>query len=132
MVRNADLTDPSNLPLAAEYSPASATPPVPNTHPRLMAVLAFALYQVIAIIFFGRLLLGHFGSLIAGQSSDPGLYIWFLEWWLYAVSHHLNPFLTRLVWAPVGFNVAWSTSIPLLSLITAPVTVSMGPVVAFN
>src|SRR5438105_2301091 len=66
MVRNAGLTDPSKLPPAAEYSLPNATPPVPNTHPRVMAVLAFALYQVIAIIFFGRFLLGHFGSLLAG------------------------------------------------------------------
>ena len=48
--------------------------------------------------------------------------MWLLEWWPYALSHHLNPFLTDYVWAPVGFNFAWMTSIPLPALLAAPLT----------
>ena len=55
-----------------------------------------------------------------------------LVWWPYAIAHHLNPFVTQLIFAPVGFNLTWSTSIPLLSLLALPLTSTMGPIAAFN
>ena len=58
--------------------------------------------------------------------------MWLLGWWPYALSHHLNPFLTDYVWAPVGFNFAWMTSIPLPALLSAPLTHWWGIVPAYN
>src|SRR5580698_5278905 len=95
-----------------------------------MVVLLF--YQAVAAIYYGRPLWGKFTTFYAGQSSDPAYYLWCMTWWPYALSHRLNPFLTKLLWAPEGFNVTWSTSIPLLSFAAAPITLTCGPVVAFN
>jgi len=99
---------------------------------KIASVSAFALYQLAALALYGRPLLGRFASYYAGHSSDPAYYIWCMVWWLYAPAHGLNPFFTKLLWAPEGFNVAWSTCIPLLSLLAAPVTLWRGPIVAFN
>ena len=134
MVSDAALTDLANAPTGQAAEPAAevASVATPGGGALTSSFLALILYQIIAIIFFGRPLLGHLGSLIAGKSSDPGYYIWCFVWWPYAVAHHLNPLVTRLIWAPDGFNVAWSTSIPLLSFAALPLTIWWGPVVAFN
>jgi hypothetical protein len=55
-----------------------------------------------------------------------------INWWPYALIHHLNPYLCRMVWAPGGFNTAWSTSMPAAGLLTTPVTLMFGPVVTYN
>ncbi|HYT30530.1 MAG TPA: hypothetical protein VEN82_07115, partial [Actinomycetota bacterium] len=48
------------------------------------------------------------------------------------VAHGANPFVSKVVWAPTGYSVAWATSVPLPSLVAAPVTLAFGPVAAFN
>jgi hypothetical protein len=58
--------------------------------------------------------------------------MWCMVWWPYALTHHLNPFICKIVWAPTGFNLTWSTTIPAISLILAPVTLTFGPVVSYN
>lgn len=67
-----------------------------------------------------------------GEGQDPTAMVWFLAWWPYAVIHHLDPFYTLMVWQPQGLNLSWTTSLPLLALLAAPVTLTAGPVVAFN
>ena len=58
--------------------------------------------------------------------------MWLLAWWPYALSHHLNPFLTDYVWAPVGFNFAWMTSTPLASILATPLIKTIGVVATLN
>ncbi len=58
--------------------------------------------------------------------------MWFLAWWPYALGHHLYPLYTTLIWQPVGLNLGWTTSVPLLALAVAPVTLTLGPVAAYN
>jgi hypothetical protein len=67
-----------------------------------------------------------------GGGTDPTATMWFLVWWPYAVAHRLNPFISKLVWAPSGVNLTWSTSIPALSALVFPLTSRFGPVVAYN
>lgn len=43
-----------------------------------------------------------------------------------------DPFFTDLIWAPNGFNLAWTTSVPLPSFLVWPLTATVGPVAAFN
>jgi len=50
----------------------------------------------------------------------------------YAISHHLNPFLTTAVWAPSGVNLAWATDFPLATLLLYPITRLYGPIVSCN
>ncbi|MGC8603636.1 MAG: hypothetical protein ACP5VS_08120 [Desulfomonilaceae bacterium] len=64
--------------------------------------------------------------------GDPESFIWFIYWWPYAILHGLNPFITHSVWSPIGDNLSWATSIPTLSLITAPLTIMFGPIFSWN
>lgn len=91
---------------------------------------AAALYALLS-----WLVLDHGASLtgrVLGQGSDPSLVMWFLCWWPYALAHHLYPLYTTLVWQPGGLNLGWTTSVPLLALLGAPLTLTLGPVAAFN
>lgn len=99
-----------------------------------IALLAFAIYQALAILWFGTPVLSDFSHTCIGFkfSTDPGVHMWFLKWWPYAFSHRLNPFITKIVLAPSGFNLTWATSIPFPALAAAPVTQIWGPVAAWN
>ncbi len=100
------------------------------THrPRLAAML---IYLGFAAILFGRAAAPHFTTIYLGRGIDQGFFIWCLVWWPYAIAHHLNPFVTGLIFAPAGFNLTWSTSIPLLSLCAFPLTATLGPIPTFN
>lgn len=93
---------------------------------------ALAIYLTFSLIIFGRGLARDPGGIFVGLTTDPSVYMWFLVWWPYAIAHGLNPFVTNLLWAPGGFNLTWTTGIPLAGIVAAPITASFGPVVAYN
>ena len=93
---------------------------------------ALSLYLTLSILFFGRGLVGHFFSAHIGEGPDQSMMAWFLVWWPYAIAHGLNPFMPHVYWAPVGYNLTWSTSIPLISILATPLTALIGPVAAVN
>ena len=74
--------------------------------------------------------------IIAGPTGhgngDPTQTLWFLEWLPFALRHGLNPFRSNYLNFPIGVSLANNTLSPLLGLLAAPVTLSLGPVVAFN
>jgi hypothetical protein len=98
------------------------------------ALAALTIYQLIAILWFGLPVLRDFSHNYIGiQSSfDPGAHMWFLAWWPYALAHRLNPFITKMVWAPSGFNLTWATSIPFPALLAVPITRIWGSVATWN
>jgi hypothetical protein len=65
-------------------------------------------------------------------SSDFQIMTWSLEWWPWALRHGVNPFYTHLLWAPGGFPTLWMTSIPVPALLAIPLTLTAGPLVAYN
>ncbi len=93
---------------------------------------ALAIYLACSLIIFGRGLARNPAGSFVGLTADPSVYMWFLVWWPFAIVHRLNLFVTGLLWAPVGFNLTWTTGIPLAGLIAAPITARCGPVVAYN
>lgn len=93
---------------------------------------AAAIYLAIALLFFGRALAGHFTDAWIGGGNDPSIIMWSMVWWPHALVHGANPFLSDRIWAPAGYNVAWSTAIPLPSLIMSPLTASAGPIAGYN
>jgi hypothetical protein len=95
-------------------------------------LVALAIYLTLSVLIFGRGLAGDPAGSFVGQTADPSVYMWFLVWWPYAIAHRINLFVTGLLWAPVGFNLAWTTGIPLAGLLAAPITARFGPVVAYN
>lgn len=98
--------------------------------PDLSPWYALALYLLLSLVFFGHL--SGWTTKYFGDYTDPISFIWFLNWWPYALTHGLNPFISHYVWFPHGYDLAWSTSIPLLALLTMPVTLIGGPVLSFN
>ena len=76
-----------------------------------------------------RLPTDYFGKYMFG---DPPQMTWFLDWFPYAISHGMNIFYTNFIDYPVGVNLANNTSVPLLGLIASPITLTLGPVTAFN
>ena len=96
------------------------------------AMGAFFFYSVLSFLFFGRGLVGHFSTWYIGRGPDSPQLIWFLAWWAYAITHRLNPFATKLLFAPVGSSLAWATIVPLAAVAALPITWSLGPVAAYN
>lgn len=67
-----------------------------------------------------------------GSCCDPEQTIWFLGWIPHAIQHGVDPFVTYQINAPAGANLMWNSSIPLISLAMTPVTLTAGPIVAYN
>jgi hypothetical protein len=93
---------------------------------------ALLIYTSISVLVFARSLFPDFAGSYIGQGSDPSDFMWFMVWWPYAIAHRINPFVTHAMYAPGGLNLAWSTTIPLASLLLGPITATFGPVVAYN
>jgi hypothetical protein len=96
-------------------------------NPALLALLAYSVLSWL-LLSQGAGLTTH----VLGFGADPGLIMWFLAWWPWALTHHALALHTTLVWQPIGLNLAWTTSVPLLALLAAPVTLTAGPLAAFN
>ena len=69
---------------------------------------------------------------IVGNTGDPSIFIWSLQWVPFALSNHLNPLLTNYVHYPSGANLMWNTSIVFPALVLTPITNLFGPIVSYN
>jgi len=96
----------------------------------LLLLAAMLIYGVISFAYFGSF--GSWTNRYLGTGLDPVSFMWFLNWWPFALGHHLNPFISNYVWFPHGVNFTWLTSMPLAALITAPITILFGPTLSFN
>lgn len=93
---------------------------------RRPALTAAAIYLAIGFLYFGLRLLIEPGAQYVGPFEDPLVAMWDLAWTPHALLHGENPFVTHSLWAPTGVNLTWATSIPLLGVLFAPVTVPFG------
>ena len=90
------------------------------------------MYVALSLVFIGRSVASGPSASYVGVSNDPSVYMWFLCWWPHAIAYRLNPMITNAVWAPAGFDVAWTTALPLPALLATPLTSFFGPVVTYN
>ena len=88
------------------------------------------IYLLLSLLYFG--IVGDYGHMYLGYGLDPIQFIWFLNWWPWAIAHGLNPFISYYVWYPHGFNMTWATSVPLAALLMWPLTWLYGAVVSYN
>ena len=88
------------------------------------------IYLLLSLLYFGAV--GDYGHMYLGWGLDPIQFIWFLNWWPWAIAHGLNPFISYYVWYPHGFNLTWATSIPLAALLMWPLTSLGSAVVSYN
>lgn len=63
--------------------------------------------------------------------SDSAFVLWCLKWWPHSL-FSFNESLHAPFFAPWGQNLAWTTSVPALALLAAPITLMLGPVTAYN
>lgn len=89
----------------------------------------FLVYGVIAWGILGLGIPSMLAKQLVGQGPDPSLFVWFFAWW---PTHWLHPWHTSLLWAPTGVYLGWVTTVPLLALLAAPLTLLTGPIVSYN
>ena len=82
--------------------------------------------------YFGERIVAHPGRYLIGYGRDPQIFVWSFAWWLHALETWQNPFYSHAIYAPVGINLAWATTVPGLALLFAPVTALFGPDVSYN
>jgi len=98
-----------------------------------VAATVLALYLAVAVLVFGRGVLGSPSNTVIGDAgADKTFYMWSFVWWPHAIGHGRDPFDANVVWAPEGIDLAWFTAVPGASLLALPLTVPFGPVVAYN
>ena len=85
---------------------------------------------VAAAVMWPGLFSGH--DTIVGNTGDPSIFVWSLEWTPFAIAHHLNPLVTDYINYPSGANLMWNTSIVFPALVLWPVTALFGPITSYN
>ncbi len=90
------------------------------------------LYLAASLVLNHRVL-GELATATAGRINvDSDLFTWWLHWTPWSLLHGHNPLVTDYQHFPVGVNAMWNTTVPVLGLLLAPLTLTAGPVVAFN
>ena len=74
----------------------------------------------------------HPSNVTSCACGDASLFIWFLEWPAYALSHGHNPFYSAALFHPVGIDLLSNTSVLAVGIVLAPVTWLFGPVATMN
>ncbi|HYP62905.1 MAG TPA: hypothetical protein VEQ16_03420, partial [Acidocella sp.] len=98
--------------------------------PAVRTLAPLGLYLILSFSFLDNNV--NLSEYYYGYSTDSLLFVWFLHWWPFALTHGLNPFLSNYAWFPTGYNFAWATSIPFYALLMWPVTSLGGPVLSYN
>ena len=90
----------------------------------------FIFYLALSLFFFGT---AHgYGTSVFGYGGDSFTFVWCLQWWPWAIAHGIDPLVSHQVWYPEGIDMTWVTSVPALSLIGLPLTLSGGAIVTYN
>ena len=102
-------------------------------------LLALLAYSLISLAVFGRDVLGDLRHVVEGSGPSPAYYgrdqsifVWSLAHGARALTHLSDPFLTRDVFAPSGYNLAWATSLFGPALLLAPATVLLGAITSYD
>jgi len=96
------------------------------------AAAAFCCYALVSFLHLGLPALVQSGNRYVGYGYDPQIFIWSFAWWPHAVLDGQNPIVTHAVWAPVGLNLTWTTTVPGIALLFAPLTFLAGPTVSYD
>jgi hypothetical protein len=67
-----------------------------------------------------------------GSIADALQTIWFISWTAHALAHHQSLLFTHALNAPYGINLLWNTPVLLPGVVVSPMTLSLGPVLAYN
>jgi hypothetical protein len=117
--------------IAATRTPRTQVASIARAFTRRPALLALFTYTALSVWYFRHAWADPRHSWI-GDPGDPAKFMWSLRWNSYALAHGMNPFFTHHINFPHGVNLLWDTSIPLPSMVVAPITSIFGPVLSFN
>jgi hypothetical protein len=132
-----DRATPRSGALATEEAPVHDVPPRPHhsmadqTARVLYVVAPLGGYTALAVALFHSTWERPFSRAV-GDGGDTFQNVWWLAWTAHAVTHGSNPLFTNYMVYPEGANLLWNTSYPLIGTVLAPVTITLGPVFAFN
>lgn len=116
---------------APPADPAAARPA--RARRRAVPLLLVALAYLAISLGLHHRVLGRFTSSTVGDTTaDPDLFSWWLQWTPFAILHGHDPLVTDFQHYPLGVNGMWNTGTPLLGVLLTPVTLTAGPVAAFN
>lgn len=94
---------------------------------------ALAIFLVPDFVYFASGTIGDLAHRCAcAPGTDPETYMWFLSWWPHALLHGSNPLSTAALFAPDHLNLGAVTLLPAVSVLTAPITLTLGPLVTYN
>jgi hypothetical protein len=99
---------------------------------RRTALAAFAAYAAISFLYLGLPAVVGSGTRYVGRDYNPQIFIWAFAWWPHAILHGWSPFVTDRIWAPEGVNTMWSTTVPGLALLFAPLTLVFGAIHSYD
>jgi hypothetical protein len=111
----------------------AATHRIPISIRTWQAVVAVSVvYLAISVFLYHQELLGGSSRMPVLAVGDQAQEVWFLKWPVYALGHGHSPFFTTWMNYPKGVNLTINTSFVLLGLISWPIQLLWGPIVAYN
>jgi hypothetical protein len=69
---------------------------------------------------------------LLGYGADSAMHLWFFEWFPFAITHGLNPFVTSLATSPQQVNLLWNNADLPLALLAWPLVQVVGGAVAMG
>lgn len=98
-----------------------------------MAVALTATAYIVGSLALHHRLLPQLTTATAGwNSSDSYQFVWWMGWLPWSLAHDDGPLYTTYLHAPLGVNAMWNTTVPVLATLLAPITLTAGPVAAYN
>ena len=99
---------------------------------RRPVALTVAAYVAWSLALHHRLLPQLTTATAGWTSSDSYQFVWWIRWLPWSLAHGDDPLYTTYLHAPLGVNGMWNTPVPVLAALFAPVTLTAGPVAAYN
>ncbi len=95
-------------------------------------LLATGIY-LLGALALGREVLGQLNTATLGWiSADSDTFVWWLKWLPTSILRGESPLFTDYAHYPYGVNGMWNIGVPLLGVLMLPVTLTIGPVAAYN
>lgn len=102
------------------------------TTPRLRWAVWMPLsYLVLSVLLLWPAIAGG-GTRLVGYGADSAMHQWYLQWFPYAISHGINPFITNYATAPQSTNLLWNNANLLLGVVFWPVLRVLGAINTLN
>jgi hypothetical protein len=131
MVPRVSVAEEQRVAVAAPPARSPRAPRDDRTRNR-RADLAVALVCLAGALYLtAGLWLSPNNRVVSHNQGDQALFEWLLTYQSHALTHLDNPLWTKLLNAPIGVNLAVNTSMVFVGTVVAPVTMLLGPSVAF-